>query len=84
MPLILKNRPRFMTGYNAGSRHAKFGTIPANYTHNDKSDDYKAGYQFGIRDRKAGILTDEDAATNAIYKAWDDYAKGGPIPTAAL
>ena len=81
---MLKSKPRFMTGYNAGSRHAKFGIVPPEFTMQDRTDDFKAGYKFGIIDRRAGKPTDNTAATGCINAAWDIYSKGGEVPHASL
>lgn len=80
----MKNKPRFMTGFNAGSRHAALAITPPEFTMVDKTEDFKAGYRYGIRDRRAGILTDNEAATGAIDMAWHTYSNGGEVPSVTL
>lgn len=74
---VSKNKARFMTGYNAGSRHAKLSITPSDFKISEMSADFQMGYQFGFQDRRSGRLTDNDAATMCINEAWRIYNNGG-------
>jgi hypothetical protein len=80
----MKLKAKFSLGYNAGLRHVGLSMAPRDFTLNDKTDDYKAGYRFGIRDRRAGIISDEKAAQGAYEMAWRSYAAGGDVPNVRL
>ena len=80
----MKSKSKFMTGFNAGSRHAKLSITPPEFTMIGKSVDFKAGYAFGIIDRRAGKLTDNTTATACINEAWRMYEQGGAVPVAKL
>jgi hypothetical protein len=75
----MKSKTRFMIGYNAGSRHEKLGVPVTPGLFADKSPDYIAGHGFGVADRRAGVLTDNDAATRRIDVAWGLYSQGAPL-----
>jgi hypothetical protein len=80
----MKNRVKFITGWNAGQRHANLAITPPDFTFDDKTPDFLAGYGFGWADRKAGKVADERAAANCIGEAWQTYQSGGDIPKVKL
>lgn len=81
---VPKSKSRFMTGYNAGSRHEKEGIVPPDFMWEERSDDFKAGYKMGKADRRAGKLLDNETATNCINAAWHLYSNGAPSTIVAV
>lgn len=86
-----KTKSRFMAGFNAGQRHAHpdksvFGGVPEHYSllGGAWSDDFIAGYKFGVQERRSGNITDNESCGARINFAWSIYGNGGDPPDVVL
>lgn len=84
-------KSRFMAGFNTGQRHAHpdkaaFGGRPPHFDllGSNWSADYIAGYKFGVQERRAGNIVDNESCGRRIEETWGWYAGGAGPPDVVL
>lgn len=70
--LGIKNRPRFTTGFNRG-QGAESGMRPRDEDLKNRTVDYVFGYVFGVLERRAGNIHDNNSCTGRLNICWDLY-----------